>query len=204
MKQICMILVSLVLMTFTGPGGFAAETAKTSLEALQAAFNGESNANAKYLAFANKADEDGYAGVASLFRAAAKAEEVHLTNHAAVIRKMGAEPKADIKTPEVKNTMENLQAAQKGETYERDEMYPAFIKLAQQEKNSDAQRTFRFALAAEGGHARLYGEALNNLENDKIAKEFMVCPVCGYTAVTLTGSACPVCATPAEKFIKIK
>src|ERR1035437_8894108 len=112
-----------------------------TLENLQAAFNGESNAHNKYLAFAKKAGEEGYGEVASLFRAAAKAEEIHASNHAAVIRKLGAEPKADIHAPEIKSTRENLAVAIAGETYERDTMYPEFIAEAKAVKNSDALRT---------------------------------------------------------------
>ena len=84
-------------------------TANT-LENLQAAFNGESNANAKYLAFAKRADEEGYKKAASLFRAAARAEAIHFANHAVVIKKLGGTPEADIKTPEVGSTVENLKA----------------------------------------------------------------------------------------------
>src|SRR5579872_2421096 len=82
-----------------------------TLQNLQAAYNGESNAHVKYLAFAQKADEEGYHGVGSLFRATARAEQIHLTNHAAVIREMGAEPQATIKTPVVKTTRQNLLAS---------------------------------------------------------------------------------------------
>src|SRR5512138_2292721 len=80
----------------------AAPKASKTLDNLQAAFNGESNAKARYLAFAQKAETEGYGKVASLFRAAARAEDIHANNHAEVIRKLGAKPTADVKTPEVK------------------------------------------------------------------------------------------------------
>ncbi|MEW5733403.1 MAG: ferritin family protein [Thermodesulfobacteriota bacterium] len=186
------------------PGAFAAEQAKT-LDNLQAAFNGESNANAKYLAFAQKAQEEGYGEVASLFRAAARAEEVHLKGHAAVIKKMGAEPKADIKTPEVKSTKENLQAAIEGETYEKTTMYPEFITVAKAEKNEDALRSFRYAKTAEAEHARLYGEALKNLDSLKgsKAKDFYVCRICGYTVTVVDFTNCPSCGYPKEEYEKV-
>lgn len=104
--------------------------AGTPLENLQAAYNGESNAHAKYAAFAKKAEEEGYGAVASLFRAASRAEKIHAENHAEVIRSLGAEPVADVKTPEVKTTAENLKAAIAGETFERDVMYPAYLQIA--------------------------------------------------------------------------
>jgi rubrerythrin len=98
-----------------------------TLANLQTAFDGESNARVRYLAFAQKAETEGYGKAASLFRAAARAEEIYANNHAEVIRKLGATPAADVKTPDVKSTTENLQAAIKGESYERDTMYPAFL-----------------------------------------------------------------------------
>lgn len=176
----------------------------TTLDNLQAAFNGESNAYARYLAFAVKADEEGYAGVASLFRAAARAEEVHAGNHAEVIRKLGGEPKADIKKPEVKTTAENLQAAIEGESYERDTMYPEFIAKARKDRDKDAMKTFNLAKTAEAEHAKLYAAALENLASWKSAKKtFWVCSVCGYTTLTLERDKCPSCFSPKEKFEEI-
>jgi rubrerythrin len=176
-----------------------------TLENLQAGYNGESNAHAKYLAFSKKADEEGYGQVASLFRAAARAEQVHLNNHAVVIKKMGAEPKADIKTPEVKSTRENLQAAIEGETYEKTTMYPEFITQAKAENNQDALRSFRYALTAEGEHARLYTEALKNLDSLKgsKAKDFFVCNICGYTVSKIDFENCPSCGFPKEEYMKV-
>ena len=173
-----------------------------TLDNLMTAFNGESNARAKYLAYAQKADEEGYGKVAGLFRAAARAEEIHLNNHAVVIKAMGGTPQADIKLPEIKSTGENIADAKKGEEYERNTMYPEFIALAEQEKNADAVRTFKYASEAEAEHAKLYGEALNNLQQWKVGKaEFSVCPTCGYTAKSKPGFvSCPTCATPSKLF----
>ncbi len=140
----------------------AAAPAKT-LDNLQAAYNGESNAHAKYVAFAQKADEEGYPSVASLFRAAARAEQVHADTHASVIKSMGGVPKADVKAPEVKSTKENLEAAVKGETYERDIMYPEFIATAKAEGNKEALKAFNYAKTAEAEHAKLYSADLKEL-----------------------------------------
>lgn len=181
----------------------AAQEAKT-LDNLQAAFNGESNAHARYLAFAKKADEEGFKGVASLFRAAAKAEEIHAANHAEVIKKLGGTPKADVKTVDVKSTKENLEAALKGESYERDVMYPNFLRQAKAEGNRAAVRTFNFAKEAEAEHAQLYKDALENLDSWKAdAKTFLVCPECGYTTLDVKLTECPVCSTPREKFLTV-
>src|SRR4051812_43692012 len=84
--------------------------ADTTLQNMQAAFNGESNAHARYLAFSQQADKEGYADVANLFRAAARAEQIHASNHSEVIKQLGAEPKANIVAPQVELTRENLAA----------------------------------------------------------------------------------------------
>lgn len=183
----------------------AAVAESTTLDNMQAAYNGESNAHGRYLAFAKKADAEGYGEVASLFRAAARAEEIHASNHAAVIKKMGATPQAKIEAPEVKSTRENLQAAIKGETYERDVMYPDFLKKARLDRNRDAVKSLNYAKTAEAEHAKLYAEALNTLNQLKGSKNlaFYVCPNCGFTARTLPATECPSCYTPKEKFEKV-
>lgn len=170
---------------------------------LQSAFFGESNAHARYLAFAKKADTEGYGGAASLFRAAARAEEIHAGNHAAVIKKFGGVPEAKLEMLVVKSTRQNLMAAIKGETYERDQMYPRFIQQAKADANADAVRTFQFALAAEAEHAKLYAEALENLESMKGSRVFYVCPVCGFTTPKLGFEVCPTCTTPKEHFEQV-
>ncbi|HVJ07298.1 MAG TPA: rubrerythrin family protein [Acidisarcina sp.] len=172
---------------------------------MQTAFNGESNAHARYLAFALQADTEGYGQVASLFRAAARAEEIHAANHAAVIQKMGAVPQAKVLAPEVKTTRENLQAAIKGETYERDTMYPDFLKQARIDRNRDAIKSLNYAKAAEAEHAKLYTEALASLDRLKGSKSmtFYVCPKCGYTTNNANLAKCPTCFTPKEKFERV-
>jgi len=197
--MLSILLPAAVAGTKTGEAG-----SPRTLENLQAAFNGESNACNAYRAFAKKADAEGYGPVASLFRAAAKAEEIHAANHAAVIRKLGAEPKADIRTPAVKFTRENLAVAIAGETYEFQTMYPEFIAEAKSAKNSDALRTFTFAIKAEIEHARLYSEALNQLESlQGTDKKYFVCKVCGYTTDTLNFLRCLVCGVGKEEYIPV-
>jgi rubrerythrin len=175
-----------------------------TLNDMQAAYNGESNAHAAYLTYATKAQAEGYAKAASLFRAAAKAEEIHAANHAMVIKSLGAEPKAIIKAPEVKSTRENLQAALKGEIYERDVMYPGFLVQARKEGKVDAIRSLNYAKTAEAEHARLYQEALNDLEGWKGQNTaFYVCPVCGYTSTTRPAEKCPSSFTPSSRFLTV-
>lgn len=184
----------------------AADNAIT-VQNLLAAFEGESNANAKYTAFAVKADGDGLHGAASLFRAAARAEQIHAANHARVIKQMGGEAKCQIHAVEVKATLENLKAALEGEQYEIDTMYPGFLAEAVEHNNTIAIRSFTGALEAEKTHARLYGEAIALLVGGKkdtwiaAARDFYVCPVCGYTSETEEEhERCPVCNCPWEKF----
>lgn len=180
------------------------DTKAAVLEKLMAAFDGESNAHARYVAFAKKADEEGYGQIASLFRAAARAEEIHANNHGEVIKSLGGTPKADVKTPEVKTTKENLEAALKGETYEKEEMYPEFIKVARQDRNRAAVQTFTYAMTAEAEHAKLYKAALDDMNAWKDGKKtFYVCSVCGYTTTKLDFEKCPSCFTPKEKYEKI-
>ena len=182
-------------------GAGSVTTSATTLDNLQAAFNGESNANARYLAFAKKADDEGYGEVASLFRAAAKAEEIHASNHAAVIRQMGATPVALIETGVVRSTRDNLRVAIEGETYERDIMYPEFIEAAKREKSTAALRSFTYALKVEAVHAVLYQDALRNLDLLRGKKHtYYVCPDCGNTLAELNILNCLVCGHPKSGF----
>jgi len=212
MQKIHRISVAVCMMVFLSimlilPATAVAEKAESgkTLENLQAAYNGESNANAKYMAYAVQADKEGYHKVARLFRAAASAEEVHLKNHARVIEKMGGTPKADISLPTVKSTKENLEDAIKGETYEQTKMYPDFITQAEKDDSADAVETFTFARDAEAEHAKLYKEALTNLDQWKKAdNEFYVCPTCGYTMENRPGfKDCPICGMPTEDYLVI-
>jgi rubrerythrin len=184
----------------------AAENAIT-VQNLLAAFEGESNAHAKYTAFAVKADADGLHGAASLFRAAARSEQIHAANHVRVIKQLGGEAQYEIHAVEVKSTLENLKAALDGEQYEIDAMYPGFLAEAAARNCTAAIRTFTGALEAEKAHARLYGEAIALLVGGKqdswigAARDFYVCPVCGYTSETEEEhERCPVCNCPWERF----
>lgn len=182
----------------------AASQPADTLANLQTAYEGESNARASYLAYADKAQAEGQGKVASLFRAAARAEEIHAANHAQAIKALGGEPKATIKAPEVKSTRENLEAALKGESWERDVMYPGFLAQARKEGKADAIRTLNFAKTAEAEHAVLYQAALNELSSGKTsAATFYVCPVCGFTSTTRPEGKCPSSFTPSDRFIEL-
>jgi rubrerythrin len=157
---------------------------------LQAAFAGESQANRRYLAFAKKADEDGFPQVARLFRAAAAAETVHAHNH---LRALGG----------VKTTAENLVEAMGGENYEVTTMYPPFIKDAEEEGNAKAARSFKYAWEVEKIHAALYKKGIETLGKETESFDYYVCPVCGFTHERTAPGNCPICGTPASRFEKI-
>jgi len=156
---------------------------------LHDAFAGESQANRKYLAFAKKAEEEGYKQVAKLFRAAAEAETVHAHNH---LREMGG----------IKGTRENLETAINGESYEFQKMYPRMIEDAKAENNSCALRTFTYANEVEKVHAELYQKALENLGSNPEV-DYHICQVCGYTAEGEAPDECPVCKAKKKAFKKM-
>jgi len=157
---------------------------------LKAAFAGESQANRKYLAFAKKAEQDGFPQVAKLFRAAAAAETVHALNH---FKALG----------EIKSTAENLQAAIQGENYEVVSMYPAMIQNAEAEGNNQAVRTLRWAYEVEKIHEALYRQALSNLDKTLPEVDYYICPFCGYTHEGPMTDKCPVCGASPDKFEKV-
>ena len=157
---------------------------------LQEAFAGESQANRKYLAFAKKADAEGYKQVAKLFRATADAETVHAMNH---LRELGG----------VKTTNENLDAAIGGETYEVESMYPPMIDDAAAEAKKGAQNSFAYAYAVEKIHAALYKKALEALgKNEEV--DYYVCQVCGNTVEAEPPDQCPICKAMKKMFKKIE
>jgi rubrerythrin len=159
---------------------------------LQAAFAGESQANRKYLAFAKKAEQDGFPQVAKLFRAAAEAETVHAHAHLRVLKG-------------IKGTPENLQSAIKGEGYEFKSMYPEFIAEAEKEGNKPAMVTFKNAMAVEMIHHDLYSKALESVQGGKDLPDakILICPVCGNTFVGEAPDVCPICGVKHERFFEV-
>jgi rubrerythrin len=175
-----------------------------TMKNIESALNGESNAKERYAAFATKARAEGYEDVANLFRAAARAEEIHATALAALIVKMGEKPAPDVQAPVVKSTAENLKAALEGETEEFETTYPAFIEAAKAEGEMDALRVFTGAKAAEESHAKFYKDASDNLEKWKAdTRTFFVCGVCGYTVIKIDFEKCPICFAPKDMYEKI-
>lgn len=162
-------------------------TMSNTQDNLMAAFAGESQANRKYTAYAKKAEADGKLNAAKLFRAAADAETIHALKHFDVAGKVGS-------------TADNLKDAVAGETYEYKDMYPDFVKQAEAEGNKGAIISFTGAMKAEEVHARLYQEALDNLDAEGEVFYYL-CPVCGNIEKAVP-EKCPICGAPGSKFIK--
>ncbi|MEG1641520.1 MAG: rubrerythrin family protein [Synergistaceae bacterium] len=159
-------------------------------ENLATAFAGESQANRKYLCFAEQAENEGFTNIARLFRATAAAETIHAC---AEFKSMGG----------VGSTADNLKAAKSGEEYEFTTMYPPMLETAKEEGNNAAIRIFNFANEAEKVHARLYDEALANLGNEPEGQDYYLCPICGFIHKGSTPTeSCPICGAKPSIFKK--
>lgn len=159
---------------------------------LKDAFAGESQANRKYLAYALKADSEGYPQIAKLFRAAAAAETVHAHAH---LRALGG----------IKSTAENLADAIDGEGFEYMKMYPPYVEEAEKEGDKKAVSSFKNALAVEEVHYTMYSEALDSLKKgaDLPERKVYICDVCGNTVYDEAEDPCSVCGAPKSKFTQI-
>jgi len=200
MKKIFILIIGAALAAVTTA---QANVSPQTLDNLNAAFQGESNAAHRYLAFAQKADTEGYTYVARLFRAAAKAEGIHRDTHKQAILELGGKIKNfQLGAVMAGTTGENLQAAIKGESYERDTMYPEFMALAKKEGAKPAIRTLLYAQKAEAEHAKLYQDALANLGKNA-DRPLYVCKVCGYTVTQLPANNCASCREPVSNYERI-
>ncbi|MFP3999293.1 MAG: rubrerythrin family protein [Desulfosalsimonas sp.] len=161
-----------------------------TLEHLKEAFAGESQANRKYLAFAEKAEKEGFKAAAKLFRAAAAAETVHAHAHLRAMDGIGS-------------TAENLKEAVAGETHEFKSMYPKMIEDAEKEGNKAAERSFSYANEVEKIHAALYQELLDTLANPEQVDCYYVCSVCGYTVADEAPDTCPICGAAKKAFERV-
>jgi len=162
-------------------------------ENLQTAFAGESQANRRYLFFAEKAEKEGHLQIARLFRAVAEAETVHARNHLGVLG-------------DIKSTSDNLGEAISGENYEFTQMYPAFIEQAKAENNERAEISFTYANKVEKIHHNLYQKARKSLEGGQQLedKPYFVCQVCGNTVAGEAPEKCPVCGAPRRMFTRVE
>lgn len=160
-------------------------------ENLKAAFAGESQAHMRYLIFADTAEKEGKPNIARLFRAIAFAEQVHATNHFKALQELNGTP-------------DNLQVAINGETFEVEEMYPAYDAVAKLQDEKAAEKSIHYAIEAEKIHAVLYDDAKKVAQQDKDTDDetVYVCPICGYTVKGNAPDKCPVCGASKDKFAK--
>jgi len=158
----------------------------------KAAFAGESQASRKYQAFSEKAAEEGFKNVATLFKAASEAEMIHAKKLLKVLDMIGT-------------TEKNLEAGIAGETEEFTTMYPGFIKLAEAEKKTDAILAFTHAMKAEQVHAALYKKALDAIKagHDLGREKIFLCPVCGNIEFAKAPDKCPICGVFGKQFREI-
>lgn len=176
---------------------------------LKTAFVGESQANRRYLFFAEKADREGYPQIARLFRAAAAAETVHAKRHLDAMdgasRAVAEALTNEGQTNSAQSTLDNLTAAAAGEHHEFTEMYPPFIKDAEKEEKLRAQISFERANAVEQIHHKLFESTIKALEARQPLKDepYFVCQVCGYTVPGEAPEKCPICGAPRSRFTQV-
>jgi rubrerythrin len=170
---------------------------------LRTAFDNEVNAKERYLAASKQADREGYPYVAQLFRACARAEQVHADQHVHAIAMTGGEAKALLQRLTLGTTPENLKVAIELETYEATQLYPAMLEKARAEHLSDAVRSINFALATEREHVQLLTAAQQTIDQRLAVRKFFVCPTCGRTVESPDPGHCPNCFTSAKRFIHV-
>ncbi len=170
---------------------------------LRSAFGGESQAHMRYKVWGARAEEEGFPNVARLFRAISFAEEVHASNH---FRELAQVP-GDFLVPAMagfglSETSENLQGAIDGENFEINQMYPAYIAVAKDQKESGGMRSFHYAIEAERIHSALFTEAKQAVDagEDMDIETVQICDVCGHTRIGEAPERCPVCGKPREVF----
>jgi rubrerythrin len=189
------------------PAPAPAEPEKPALktpENLQAAYAAETNAVARYNAFAEAADAQKYKGVAELFRAAARAEDVHAKNIADIITAEGGTPAAGTDKPTVGKTADNLKAALAADSAERDTVLPGYADAAKAEGDAAAERVFRGVAEAEGGFIKFLQKADKSIDNwRRIERSFWLCTTCGNVMFS-NKNACEVCGTDPSAFEEIK
>lgn len=158
-------------------------------ENLKSAFSGESQAHMKYLISADKAEEEGFNNIARLFRAIAFAERVHASNHLNALNGSNL-------------TLDNLDVAIDGETFEVNEMYPAYKAVAELQDEKKAVKSIHYALEAEKIHTALYSEAKDAVRSgqDLEMGEVNICPVCGHTVLGKAPERCPICGIQGDRF----
>ncbi len=170
---------------------------------VRSAYGGESQAYQRYKVWGNKAEEEGYPNVARLFYGIAYAEEVHAGNHFEVL----GDVKGDFLVASMAGfglgeTKENLEGAKAGEDFEIQEMYPAYMKVAEMQSEKEAIKSFKWALEAEKAHSELFQRAIDAVSNGKDIEieKVSICGICGYTTTEEIPDYCPICGAAKDEF----
>lgn len=213
MKKTFQILALAVVAALAACGGGANKNnaenkdslkVNPTIENLKTALNGETTASAKYAAYAVKAKEEKLTQIAAMFMAASRSEAIHAANHQKVLTEMGVTQDAKTDTFTVKTTLENLETALKGETYEVDNMYPGFVQQAKTDQADKASKSFNWAADSEKKHMAYYSAAIGALKTKKtggLPVEYYVCPKCGYTYNNEdVAESCELCGTGKDKY----
>lgn len=201
----CAVSLAVSAETPTAPGNAAAPSnaAPRTLANLQQTFAAEKNAEARYLAFARQADREGFKGAASLFRAVAKSESIQAANHVHALAWLYAEARVQLEQAYAETTLANLAGAIVDEATLQQERYPDCYRQARAEHQTVAMRSFNYAESAEGDHARLMIDVLGALPTATVPTAYWVCRACGRTVAHAPAGRCPVCFTPAKKFVRV-
>ncbi|MEB3430051.1 rubrerythrin family protein [Citroniella saccharovorans] len=173
---------------------------------LRSAYGGESQARTRYNIWGDVAEKDGFKNVAKLFRATSDAEKIHATLHFKALKDV----KGDYQVTAgagfgIGTTSENLQGAIDGELFEANEMYPAFIHVAEMQNEDTAVRAMKFAIEAEKVHAKMFEIAKEYVDKKEDVKlkdgNVYLCPICGFVSLDGEEDKCPICGATRDKFI---
>jgi len=205
MKNIILFFSLACLIAFTG----CTSKREKTIQNIKQGIETETTASVKYAAFAQKARVEGLDTIAGLFEAASKAEAIHASNHAAVLETFKAEMDEFVPKFDVKSTVENLQEAIHGETYEVNSMYPVFLTDAKSKKIKKATiESLTWALETEKKHVAMFTKALEALKAKtayNLPFEYLICPVCGNTFdKAIAPETCELCGADNALFISVK
>ncbi len=167
------------------------------------AFGGESQANMRYLHFSVKAAKDGYPNVERLFKAIAYAEYVHAGDHYRVLKHLDEGRVANSMAAfGPGDTEKNLGLAVAGETFEIEEMYPAYMEVAEMQGEKNAYRSFMWSYETEKKHKALFEKAKDAVGGGKDVElgTVHVCDICGYTVEGEAPDECPLCKAKKDAF----
>jgi rubrerythrin len=157
----------------------------------------------RYLIYADSAKEDGMENVSRLFTAISDAERVHASHHFTTMGDVGgAFLVASMAGFGLGSTSENLDVAIEGETFEINEMYPAYRAVAKDQGEAEAEESFKWAYMSERTHAKLFKKAKEAVDSGKDVElgSVQICQVCGYTLEGEAPEKCPVCQQSKENF----